>query len=69
MVRSLRSVQVAKSRESGEPITSADLDAWEPAVSADGAELVFGVRRHGANREELWQMSLKDKSPRVLGGG
>jgi len=57
-----------KLKGNGEPITSADLDAWEPAVSPDGSALVFDARRHGANREELWQMSLKDRSVRVLTG-
>jgi len=55
-----------KTKGAGQAITAADLDAWGPAVAPDGKELVFNVRRHGADREELWEESLKDESARVL---
>jgi serine/threonine protein kinase/sugar lactone lactonase YvrE len=55
-----------KIKGTGQPITAADLDAWAPAVSPDGKKLVFNVRRHGADREELWEKSLKDESVKVL---
>jgi len=55
-----------KTKGTGQAITPADLDAWAPAVSPDGKEVVFNVRRHGAEREELWVKSLKDQSTRIL---
>ncbi|MGI9065360.1 MAG: protein kinase domain-containing protein [Pyrinomonadaceae bacterium] len=55
-----------KTKGTGQAITAADLDAWGPAVSPDAKELVFSVRRHGSDREELWVKSLKDASSRVL---
>jgi Tol biopolymer transport system component/predicted Ser/Thr protein kinase len=58
--------QSGKTRGTGQAITAADLDAWAPAISPDGKQLVFNVRRHGAEREELWQKSLEDESVKVL---
>jgi serine/threonine protein kinase len=55
-----------KIKGAGQGVTEEDFDAWAPAISPDGNELVFNVRRHGAEREELWQKSLRDGSIKVL---
>jgi serine/threonine protein kinase len=51
----------------GQPITGSDVDAWFPDLSPDGQKIVFVARRHGMEKEELWEKSLKDNSLRLLG--
>jgi serine/threonine protein kinase len=50
----------------GQVITGSDVDAWFPDLSPDGQKLVFIARRHGMEKEELWEQSLKDNSLRLL---
>ena len=50
----------------GQPLTAADLDAWFPDLSPDGKQLVFTARRHGMDQQELWLLTLKDNSTKLL---
>ena len=50
----------------GQPITGTDVDAWFPDLSPDGQKMVFIARRHGMEKEELWEQSLKNNSLKLL---
>ena len=48
----------------GQPVTSADKDAWKLDLSRDGRKLVFAASRAG--KEELWEKSLDDGRETLL---
>ena len=48
----------------GQPVTSADRDAWKLDLSRDGRRLVFASSR--AKKEELWEKSLEDGRETLL---
>ena len=58
-----------------QPVTSADKDAWFPALSADGKKLAFIAKRSGdqdfweTSISDLWVKSLDDGTERMLVGG
>jgi len=51
-------------RGAGQPVTSADKDAWKLDLSRDGRKLVFAASRAG--KEELWEKSLDDGRETLL---
>jgi serine/threonine protein kinase len=55
-----------KTKGNGQAITLSDDDAWSPDISPDGKQLVFVMRRHGKDREELFVKSLKDGATKSL---
>jgi serine/threonine protein kinase len=48
----------------GQPVTSADKDAWKLDLSRDGRKLVFAASRAG--KEELWEKSIEDGRETLL---
>ena len=52
------------SQGAGQPVTSADKDAWKLDLSRDGRKLVFAASRAG--KEELWEKSLDDGRETLL---
>ena len=51
-------------KSAGQPVTSADKDAWKLDLSRDGRKLVFAASRAG--KEELWEKSLDDGRETLL---
>ncbi|MGH9841215.1 MAG: winged helix-turn-helix domain-containing protein [Blastocatellia bacterium] len=48
----------------GQPVTSADKDAWKLDLSRDGRKLIFAASRAG--NEQLWEKSLDDGRETLL---
>jgi Tol biopolymer transport system component len=73
----LAAFDAAKGRTKGEwqPVTSADKDAWSPALSPDGRKLAFMATRSGdqdfweQSVRDLWVKSLDDGVESLLAGG
>ena len=59
----------AKGRTKGEwqPVTSADKDAWFPALSPDGRKLAFIATRSG--NQDFWEQSIRDVWVKSLDDG